>query len=136
MKVLILCYEYPPLGGGTGTALLNLVKEFKDVKRLRIDVLSSSMGKDCEEKVSRSIRVIKLNIGKKNQNVHHQTGYDLFMYLVKSIWWIKKHKSDYDLIHVFGGLPGGIAAYLSFKPYMVSLRGSVNRDMSQDLINI
>ncbi len=124
MRVLVLCYEWPPLGGGTGTALLNLIKEFGKIKTLKIDVLSSSTGEYQEEKKTTNIKIIKLDIGKNNQNVHHQAGYNLLKYLVKSSWWIKKHKHDYDLIHVFGGLPGSITAFLSGRPYIVSLRGS------------
>ena len=45
-------------------------------------------------------------------------------YLIKSTWWVNKHKHEYDLLHVFGGLPGAITAFLTGRPYIVSLRGS------------
>ena len=123
MKVLILNYEYPPLGGGTGIANQYLLKGFKKQKNLKIDVLSSSVDKYQEEQLSSNIKIIKLNIGKKNSNFHHQSFFDLFRYLIQSSWWVIKNKDQYDLIHAFSGLPGGITALISGKPYIVSLRG-------------
>ena len=37
-KILILNYEYPPLGGGAGNALYYMLQEFKDLKDVSIDV--------------------------------------------------------------------------------------------------
>jgi glycosyltransferase involved in cell wall biosynthesis len=123
MKILILNYEYPPLGGGTGVACQYLLKEFSKKKNLQIDHLTSSVDKHQEEQVSSNIRIIKLNIGKNNKNLHHQSFIDLLRYLIQSSWWLIKNKDQYDLIHAFGGLPASMTAFVAGKPYLVSLRG-------------
>lgn len=124
MRVLLINYEYPPLGGGTGIANQYLVKEFSKVKNLNIDVLTSSPGDADNQNPFTNIRLIRLNIGKNKKNLHHQSYSDLLRFFYLSTLWILKHKNNYDLIHAFSGLPGGLTAYLSGKPYLVSFRGA------------
>ena len=123
MKILIINYEYPPLGGGSGVASKHLITEYKKNKNLKIDLVTSSTDKYQVEKFSENISITKLNVGKKNNNLHHQSFYNLVSYLVKSTVWVIKNKDKYDLIHAFGGIPAGIPAFISGKPYIVSLRG-------------
>lgn len=124
IRVLMLNYEYPPLGGGTGIANHYLLKEFSRKKDLQIDLLTSSPDNYCEEKFSPNIKIIRLNIGKKNHQLHHQTIINLIIYFIQSTIFTFKHRKDYDLIHAFSGLPGGVTAWLSGKPYLVSFRGA------------
>lgn len=124
MKVLMLNYEYPPLGGGTGIACHYLLKEFAEQKNLQLDLLTSSSGNYYEENLSKNIRIVRFNTGKKNSQLHHQNLLMVFSYFIQSTVWVFKHKHDYDLIHAFSGLPGGITAWLSGKPYLVSFRGA------------
>ncbi|MFC1626965.1 glycosyltransferase [Patescibacteria group bacterium] len=123
MKILFLNYEYPPLGGGTGIANYYLLKEFSKIKTLQVDTLTSSINKYKEEEFSNNIKVIKLNIGKKNKQIHHQTGLNLISFFIKSTVFALKNRHNYNLIHAFSGLPGGVTALLLNKPYIVSLRG-------------
>jgi len=124
MKILFLNYEYPPLGGGTGIANYYLLKEFSKTKNLQLDVLTSSVNKYKKERFSKNIRIFRLNVGKRNKNLHHQTAFDLINYFIQSTVFALKNRNQYDLIHAFSGLPGGITAYLSSKPYIISLRGT------------
>jgi len=123
MKILMLNYEYPPLGGGTGIANQYLLKEFKKQKNLSVTLLTSSTDKYQVEKLAKNTEVIKLDVGKKGKNQHHQSSLNLMLYFIKSTVWVMKHKDNYDLIHAFAGLPGGITAWLTKKPYIISLRG-------------
>jgi len=124
MRVLMINYEYPPLGGGTGIANKYLLEKFKKKKNLSLDVLTSSAGKHEEERFSKSIKVVKLNIDKKNQNIHHQTGCNLISFFIKSTVFALINRRKYDLVHAFSGLPGGATALLTGKPYIISLRGT------------
>lgn len=103
IKVLMINYEYPPLGGGTGIACYYLLREFKKLP-VKVDLLTASP--------------------KKNKNLHHQNYWDLLKFFYQSTIWTLKHKDNYDLIHAFSGLPGSVAAWLSKKPYLVSFRGA------------
>lgn len=94
-------YEYPPLGGGTAIACRYLLHELKKLP-IRVELLTF----------------------KKNNHLHHQSYWDLFRFFCFSTFKTLAHKGDYDLIHAFSGLPGSVAAFLSGKPYIVSLRGA------------
>lgn len=120
----MLNYEYPPLGGGTAIANYYLLKEFSHYKNLQLDLLTSSASSFNLQRLSANIRVIRFNIGKSNQNLHHQSFLNLLIFFIQSTVWVLKHKADYDLIHAFSGLPGSITAWLSGKPYLVSFRGA------------
>ena len=128
-RILILNYEFPPLGGGAANATYYLLKEFSKDKNLDIDLVTSSTDKFRVEEFSSNITVHYLNIGKKG-NLHYQSKKDLLKYSYKSYDYSKKllSKGKYDLIHAFFGIPSGyIAMKLSKKyslPYIVSLRGS------------
>ncbi len=117
-------YEYPPLGGGTAIANEYLVQEFRRLKNLRLDILTSSIDQNLITAVSPNIRLVRLNIGKNNRRLHHQSYLNLFRFFWQSTLWTWKHRNDYNLVHAFSGLPGGITAWLSGKPYLVSFRGA------------
>lgn len=94
-------YEYPPLGGGTAIACRYLLLALKKLP-VRVELLTFT----------------------KNKNFHHQSYWDLFKFFCRATYWTLKHKNNYDLIHAFSGLPGSVTAWLSGKPYIVSLRGA------------
>jgi L-malate glycosyltransferase len=128
-KILILNYEFPPLGGGAGNATYYLLKEFSKDNELEIDLVTSSTDNFKVEKFSDNITIHFLGINKKN-NLHYQSNKDLLLYSWKAYWYCKKLKKqkDFNLIHAFFGIPCGyIAMKLKRKfdiPYIVSLRGS------------
>jgi len=124
-RILMLNYEFPPLGGGAGNATKYLLKEFSSNKNIRIDLITSSSNKDKIQKFSDNINVYFLDIGKKG-NIHHQSLKDLLVYSWKAYKFSKKlfQKNQYALIHAFFSVPCGFIAMLLKKPFIVSLRGS------------
>jgi len=126
MKILMLNYEFPPLGGGAANANYYLLKEFAKRENLKIDLITSSVDRFKKEKFSQNIIVYRLNIGKNKQNFHYQTNKDLLVYSFKSYFFAKKllKKNNYDSIHAWFGIPCGFIAMLLGKPYIVALRGS------------
>jgi len=126
MRILMLNYEFPPLGGGAANANYYLLKEFAKEKDLKIDLITSSVDKFKKKKFSKNITLYYLNIGKNNQNFHFQTNKDLLIYSFKSYFFAKKllKKKNYNLIHAWFGIPCGFVAMLLKKPYIVALRGS------------
>ena len=125
MKILVLNYEFPPLGGGAGNATRCLLKEFSKRDDLRIDLVTSSPNKYKEEKFARDINIYYLDINKKG-NIHYQSNLDLLKYSWRAFWFCKKlkKKNRYDLLHTFFGIPCGYIAKRLKLPYIVSLRGS------------
>jgi len=128
MKILILNYEFPPLGGGAGNATFYLLKEFAKRDDLEIDLITSSVNGIFEhQKFSRNINIYKLNIGKK-KDLHFQSNKDLIIYTFRAYLLIRKllKEKKYDLTHTFFGVPCGFLGYLfrNEMSYLVSIRGS------------
>ncbi|MFQ6087722.1 MAG: glycosyltransferase family 4 protein [Candidatus Methanofastidiosia archaeon] len=127
MKILMLNYEFPPLGGGASNATEYLLKEFSLITDMKIDLITSSPINKMEvEKLSDNIIIYKLPIDKKD--IHYWTQKEILVYSIKAIRFIRKlmKRDKYDLCHAFFGFPCGLIAYLFRKkiPYIVSLRGS------------
>lgn len=65
-RILMLNYEFPPLGGGAANANYYLLKEFSKIKDLKIDLVTCSANNKFEiEDFSKNINVHKLAIKKK-----------------------------------------------------------------------
>jgi glycosyltransferase involved in cell wall biosynthesis len=125
LKILILNYEYPPLGGGAASATKNILKQFAKREDLEIDLVTSSTEKYREEQFSENIHIYFLDIKKKGP-LHLQGRKDLLRYSWKAFLKAKKlnRQKDYDVIHAFFGIPCGFLAMLIDDDYIVSLRGS------------
>jgi glycosyltransferase involved in cell wall biosynthesis len=132
MRILVLNYEYPPLGGGAGVATAALAQEL--VKRgLAVDVVTSSPTAEARVEqfsaprgsgILRVFRVRSRRIG-----IHEAGMMGAASYLVNALPLVRQllQAHRYDLVHVFFSLPTG--ALLPFIvlggiPLIVSLRGS------------
>lgn len=136
MKVLFFNYEYPPLGAGAANATFCLMHEYSKRPDVEVDVITSSIDKNYHlEKVSESIRIHRLPIGKNKSNLHFQSQKDLLVYSWKAYFFsrklidkAKKKGAPYGLTHSFFTVPCGfISMLLKFEyklPYIISLRGS------------
>lgn len=126
MKILMLNYEFPPLGGGAANANYYLLKEFSKDKDIKIDLITSSVSKYRVNEFSDNINIYFLDIGKNKNNYHYQKNKDLIKYSIKAYNFAKKllKNNKYDLIHAFFGIPCGYIAMKLGLLYIVSLRGS------------
>ncbi len=127
MRILMLNYEFPPLGGGAANANYYLLKEFSKHKDLEIDLITSSSKNKFEiEKFSSNIRIYKLNIGEKN--IHNWKMFEIVKWFYKTYFFSRKlvKENSYNICHCWFGWPSGMIGY-SLKnkiPYIVALRGS------------
>lgn len=127
MKILMLNYEFPPLGGGAGNACYHMLKEFAKNEDLHIDLVTSSEHNRFEiERFSDHITIYKLNVGKKD--IHRWSMIEIARWTLGSFLLSEKlvGENDYDLCHCWFGWPSGMIGYMLRKkmPYVVSLRGS------------
>ena len=126
MRVLMLNYEYPPLGGGGSNACKYLLREMAN-KGLDVDLVTSSPSNKFEtEKIGDTVSIYKLPVNKKD--IHYWTQREIITYSWKAKKFIDKlmKEKEYDVCHAFFSVPCGAVAYLFRKkiPYIVSLRGS------------
>jgi len=125
MQILMLNYEFPPLGGGAGNANYFLFKELSKADNLKIDLVTSSVSSFRIEKFSENITIHYLNIGKQG-NLLYQSNKDLLRYSYKAYFYSKQliKNNQFDFIHAFFGIPCGYIAYKLRLPFIISLRGS------------
>jgi glycosyltransferase involved in cell wall biosynthesis len=127
MKILMLNYEFPPIGGGAGHAHLCLLNEYSRNKDIQIDVLTSCPGRGLIiEEFSQNIRIYKVGIHKKK--MHYWTKLEVIEFLWKARRLHLKllRENSYDLSHAFFAFPTGWLCYKTADqlPYILSLRGS------------
>jgi len=127
MKILMLNYEFPPLGGGAANATAYLLRELAQDRAVFVDVVTSSSSNRYEkEQFSKRIRIFKLNVNKRD--AHYWRANELLCWSVKATSFIETllKENHYNLCHCWFGWPTGLIGY-HFKetmPYIVSLRGS------------
>jgi len=126
-KILMLNYEFPPLGGGAANANFYLLKEFAKNKNLEIDLITSSANnKYEEEQFSENIKIYKLDVHKKD--LQYWKVKEIFSWSMQAYKLSKKliKEKEYDLCHCWFGWPSGVIGYLNRQkvPYIVALRGS------------
>lgn len=126
-RVLLLNYEYPPLGGGGSNATKYLLRELAKRDDVDVDVVTSSAtGQFEQEKIGENVTIYKLAIKKKE--IHYWTQKEVLDYSLKCRSYVKEmlKTKQYDICHAFFGIPCGAIAMLFDKkmPYIVSIRGS------------
>ena len=127
MNILMLNYEFPPIGGGAAKANLCLLRQYAGRKDLRVDMLTSAPKPGIvREKFSENIIIHKIGIRKKH--LHFWRRIEVIEWLVRAGFYYRTllRKNDYDLAHAFFGFPTGWLCYRNAGklPYIISLRGS------------
>lgn len=125
MRVLILNYEYPPLGGGAGTATRYLLDSLSRQNGIFAELITSSTDESRTEHIAPNATVHFLDIGKSG-SLHYQSQQDLLVYAARAYFCAEKliRREYFDVIHAFFGIPSGYVAMRLGLPYIVSLRGS------------
>ncbi len=127
MKILMLNYEFPPIGGGAANANLCLLKQYADNSDLQVDVLTSAPKPGIlKENFADNITIYKVGIHKKHLHFWRRT--EVVEWLFKAGFLYKKliQENDYKFAHAFFGFPTGWLCYRNAGklPYIISLRGS------------
>jgi len=127
MKILMLNYEFPPIGGGAANAHRCLLQQYARNISLTVDVLTSAPKPGLlKEKFADNITIYKVGLHKKQ--LHYWRKTEVLEWLLKAGFHYRRllRENDYDLAHAFFGFPTGWLCYRrSHKlPYIISLRGS------------
>lgn len=127
MKILLLNYEFPPIGGGAGMATFCLAEALTRLGHA-VDVLTCGRAGDRRFEINNGFtifRVRSLRKGVHDSGLRGAATYIGFG-LPKLNTLIRRGR--YDIFHYFFSLPTGLFTQLpggrQGKPYIVSLRGS------------
>jgi glycosyltransferase involved in cell wall biosynthesis len=125
--ILVLNYEYPPLGGGAGNATHFLCREWSKMD-LGIDVVTTWFpGLDEIEKTSDRTTIYRVRSRRKR--MEQSNPLEMLDYMVRGYRKARDlcRRRSYDLTVSFFALPSGWIAYRLFRraklPYIVLLRG-------------
>jgi glycosyltransferase involved in cell wall biosynthesis len=128
MRILMLDNEYPPLGGGMGTANEALLRQFAQCRDMEIDLVTSALDSRPEE-VQSSDRIRFYKVPVRNKNIHHSSNRELITYAFQARpLALRLHRRrPYDFCFAWSTLPAGaIARYLHWRtglPYLVWASG-------------
>jgi glycosyltransferase involved in cell wall biosynthesis len=126
LKVLILNSEYPPIGGGAGTATSNLAR-YMASKGVETKIITSRFGNLPEIEKSKNLEIIR--VPSRRERADRSGPMEQISFIFVSSWYCLTHFRDWkpDVVWAFFGFPGGMTALLLkvlYKiPYIVSLRG-------------
>lgn len=125
MNILMLNYEYPPLGGGAGNATAYILKEFAKRPDTKVTLVTSAFGEARVETIADNTTLHFLDIGKR-RNLHYQSNRDLLAYMWKGYRYAKRLSAlnKYDACLAFFSVPCGFIAWRLGIPYVISLQGS------------
>ena len=134
MRVLLLNYEYPPLGGGAGVATQALARGLAS-RGVTVDVVTSGDRDDQRSEVLWDGRapqeglVTVYRVKSRRTGVHQAGMGGAFNYLRAALPLVRARMRDehYDIVHLFFSLPtGAMLPFLALRetPVILSLRGS------------
>lgn len=127
MKVLMLNYEFPPIGGGAANAHRCLLQQYAGSSDLKVDVLTSAPKPGFfKESFADNINIYKIGLHKKELHFWRKTEVIKWLFKAKFQYCKLLRKNDYDFVHAFFGFPTGWLCYRTAGklPYIISLRGS------------
>ena len=127
LRLLMLNYEFPPIGGGGGQAHRSLLTQYAQRSYLSVDVLTSAPSPaDTVEMLGENIRIHKVGIHKKHLHFWRKTEVLEWLRRAKGPYRRLLRDNTYDLVHAFFGFPSGWLCYRTARrlPYLISLRGS------------
>ena len=127
LRILMLSYEFPPWGGGTGNACQRLLEVLRRDPAIRVDLVTSGPpGSAAVEELGEPLRIHRVPIAKRS--IHFWTVSELAQWTARALIVSRRlvRERPFDLCHCWSGWPSGWIGYaLRHRlPYLVALRGS------------
>jgi len=127
MRLLMVNYEFPPIGGGAGNAHKFLLHQFARQRDLHVDVLTSGLEPGLiQEDFAPNIRIYKVGVRKKELHFWRKSEVVAWLFRARRVYDSLLNQHSYDLAHAFFAFPSAWLCYRRVKqlPYLISLRGS------------
>jgi glycosyltransferase involved in cell wall biosynthesis len=135
LRVLLLNYEYPPLGGGAGIASAALAQRLA-ARGIVVDVVTSRPDRVHDAERIAGLRCVTVapnltlfRVRSHRRGIHQAGFFGAGSYLLAAVPVARRllHTYRYDVVHIYFSLPTGAlipALPLGDLPVVVSLRGS------------
>jgi len=127
LRILLLNYEFPPMGGGAGHASFELAKRLV-ARGCHVDVLTSGIEGQATEESLQGVRVYRVRSLRRSIQDCGFRGAWSYVAAAQPVCRRLVRGRAYDVVHYFFGLPTGALAVctpgIGRIPSVVSLRGS------------
>lgn len=126
MRILLINYEYPPLGGGAGNATHHIAREMAACGHT-VFVMTSRFRDLPHEETIDDYTVIRIPTIRKR--IDRSNPLEMLIFVFSSLWQVSilRNRIKPDFSIAFFGLPSAPAAWLlkvrAGVPYIISLRG-------------
>ena len=126
-KILVLNYEFPPLGGGAGHVSYEIASWYVR-KGYKVDVVTMGFAGLPEREEKNGVNIIRVKSIRKRMETCSTL--EMLSYVFSAIAFLSKHKNTvgYDIVHCHFLIPTGLVAlYLKRKfdlDYIVTIHGS------------
>ena len=128
-KILLLNYEFPPLGGGASPVSYEIAKKLSESGEFDIDVVTMGYkGLDSYEEVNKNLKIHRVKCWRTKKEICHP--WEQLTYLFSAYFKCKKliKKNKYDICHCHFIIPTGVLALRLKKkfdlPYIITVHGS------------
>ncbi len=115
MKILVLNYEYPPLGGGAGVITKNICERLAALGH-SVTVVTTWFKTENETEQKNNLKIIRLKSARKL--VYKSSIFEMLSWIKASRKFLKNHcaQEKFDICFANFSIPGGVvAAYLKKK---------------------
>jgi glycosyltransferase involved in cell wall biosynthesis len=127
MNILMINYEFPPFGGGTGTACAGLLDVFAARGDISVDLVTSGPLSGLRQR-SLGSGIVAHCLPIPKRDMHYWRAEELARWTLLALGYARRLAAarDYDVCHCWAGWPSGLIGYAlrNRVPYIVSLRGS------------
>ncbi|MCX7765547.1 MAG: glycosyltransferase family 4 protein [Candidatus Sumerlaeia bacterium] len=126
MKVLLINYEYPPLGGGAGNATKHIGEQLAKLG-CEVAVITTKYKNFPREEMINGVKIYRLPALRRRSN--QSSILEMITFILSGIWHRKKvlRRFQPEVAIAFLGIPSGGVAWWYWQknkiPYIVSLRG-------------
>lgn len=127
MKILVLNYEYPPLGGGASPVSKDIAEKLADRGNEVTVVTMHFKGLQKEENIN-GVHIIRISCWRSKKNICHPWEQAHFLWKAWAFLQVYLKTRSFDIVHCHFLIPTGILAVLIkniFRiPFVVTIHGS------------
>jgi len=125
-RILLINYEYPPIGGGAGTATAGMARALASMGH-DVVVLTSRFGDQPRLQQSHGLTIRRVPVVRRRAD--RCTAFEMLTFMISASFEVLRFTEEWtpDVSIAFFGIPGGPVAWtlrlVRGVPYVVSLRG-------------
>jgi glycosyltransferase involved in cell wall biosynthesis len=119
LKILVINYEYPPIGGGGGVICRDIAEEIVNLGQ-EVTVVTSKFAKLKDEEINGGVRIIRVPVFFRNEQ-NTASILSMLSYLPYCIYFTIKlfKKENFDIINTHFAIPSGPAGNFIAKKYKI-----------------